>query len=160
MPNVALYTDEPVVKPTGDNWLVTTKGTPEKNLRRKMRERYMSAINQYQKHPSKGDVKVCIIKIESLQMKFKRLLTEWKQQSVFLSSATAMAMLPSYQGIIGMGEPVLPLILNELKDRPAHLFWALRAISGIDPVPQEDKGNIGKMMEAWLNWGRQKRFIK
>lgn len=117
-------------------------------------------MNQYQKQRERNQITVCIIGAEPLPMRFKRLLAEWRMQAAWLSSATAMAMLPSYQEIIGMGEPAIPLLLNELKTRPAHLFWALRAISGIDPVPPEDKGHIDKMIEAWLNWGRQKRFIK
>jgi len=105
-------------------------------------------------------LEVCETPVEPLPVKFKRLLVEWREQTALLPSATAMAMLPSYQEIIGMGEPALPLILNELKDRPAHLFWALRAISGVDPVPPEDRGRIDKMIEAWINWGRQKRIIE
>jgi hypothetical protein len=91
---------------------------------------------------------------------FKRLLAEWKEQATFLSSATQMAMLPQYQQIIGMGKPAIPLILNELKDRPTHLFWALKAISGMDPVPAKDRGHIDKMIKAWIKWGRQKNYIK
>jgi hypothetical protein len=153
------YEEKRILKSPERNRVVPYKGTIEINLLERKHDQY-APINRYQKRPPKfGGVTVCVIKIESLQMKFKRLLAEWKEQSIFLSSATAMAMLPSYQEIIGMGEPVLPLILNELKDRPAHLFWALRAISGEDPVPPEDRGRINKMIEAWINWGRQKRII-
>ncbi|MBI5237789.1 MAG: hypothetical protein HY887_05130 [Deltaproteobacteria bacterium] len=159
MPNAALYTEVRVIKPTGNNWLVTTKDVPEKNLREKKRDRY-APINRYQKRPTRVGVTVCVIKVESLQLKFQRLLTEWREQAALLPSASAMAMLPSYQKIIGMGEPALKLILNELKDRPSHLFWALRAISGVDPVPPEDRGHIDKMIEAWISWGRQKKIIK
>lgn len=158
MPNTA-YEEERISKSRESIWGVLPKGAIDTNLLFKKSDRYIP-MNRYQKRSSKGAVRVCVIKIESLQMKFKRLLAEWKHQSVFLSSATAMAMLPSYQGIIGMGEPVLPLILNELKDRPAHLFWALRAISGADPVLPEDRGNIDKMIGAWLSWGHQKRINK
>jgi hypothetical protein len=102
---------------------------------------------------------ICEISTESVHTKFKRLLAEWKEQTAHMSYATTAAMLPSYQQIIGMGEPVLPFILKELKERPAHLFWALRAISGADPVPAEDRGHIDKMIKAWIKWGRQKKII-
>jgi len=32
--------------------------------------------------------------------------------------------------------------------------WALPRITGADPVPECDRGNIAKMSAAWLRWGR------
>ena len=93
-------------------------------------------------------------------MKFKRLLVEWKEQTAHLSSINAKIMVPAYLEIIGMGQPVLRLILNELKERQSHLFPALRAITGIDPVPPEDRGRIDKMREAWIEWGREHKIIE
>lgn len=76
-----------------------------------------------------------------------------------MSSITDMVMLPSYQKIIGMGWAAVPFILEDLQNEPQHWFWALRAITDVDPVPQEDSGNIQKMAEAWLRWGRQNSII-
>ncbi len=158
MQNVAfdLYTDDRVTKSTRENWLVSTRGTVEKYLHKKPRDGFISARNRYQAR----HVKPHVIEVKPLRERFKRLLSEWRKEAALLPSATTMAMLPSYQEIIGMGEPALPLILNELKDKPTHLFWALRAISGIDPVPPENRGRIDKMVEAWINWGRQKKIIE
>jgi len=67
-------------------------------------------------------------------------------------------MLPSYQSIIGMGEEALPLILAQLKserDEPDQWFWALRAITGANPVRPEDQGNFAKMAQAWLQWANE-----
>ena len=158
--NTTLYEGERVSKFPKSSWLVAHKGAVEQNLREKKRDRYIPNINQYQGQRARVQIVSCIINIEPLPQRFKRLLSEWKMQAAPLPSATAMAMLPSYQEIIGMGEPALPLILNELKERPAHLFWALRAISGVDPVAPENRGRIDKMIEAWINWGRQKRIIE
>jgi len=72
----------------------------------------------------------------------------------------AKAMTLPYQEIIGIGRPALPMILNELKERPVHLFWALRAISGTNPVEPEDRGRIDKMREVWLEWGRKNKIIE
>jgi hypothetical protein len=66
-----------------------------------------------------------------------------------------MAMHPAYQQIIGMGEDVIPLILWELEKTPNHWFWALRAISDEDPVKPEERGNIHKMAQSWLKWGKE-----
>jgi len=67
-------------------------------------------------------------------------------------------MHPAYQQIIGLGPPALPLILAELDRELDHWFWALKAISGEDPVPIESRGNMREMANAWLKWGREKGY--
>ncbi len=70
-----------------------------------------------------------------------------------------MAMLKPYQGIIGLGPPVVPLILAELKHEPDQWFWALEVITEEDPVPAEAKGRVSLMAQAWLEWDRQRGHI-
>jgi hypothetical protein len=67
---------------------------------------------------------------------------------------TEIATHPAYQRIIGMGPEALPHIFRRLESGPDHWFWALRAITGVDPVPPEDRGRMVKMREAWLNWAK------
>jgi hypothetical protein len=67
----------------------------------------------------------------------------------------AQAVLKPYQRIIGMGLPVVPLILEELRREPDQWFWALEAITDENPVPAEDAGNVRAMADAWIEWGRQ-----
>ena len=52
-----------------------------------------------------------------------------------------------------MGPAAVPLILSELRREPDHWFVALKRITGDDPVPDEVRGNIEQMAEAWLRWG-------
>lgn len=85
---------------------------------------------------------------------FRRLATEWKSQSEFLASPSAIAGLPAYQAIIEMGQAAVPLILGELRREPDHWFVALKRITGADPVPADARGDIDRMAEAWLNWSR------
>jgi len=140
------------------NWLPSPKSTYPKYMHGLKRRRpYETDIDEYHEHTPR----LCVSEsIDSLPQKFKRLLAEWREQAALLPFATAMAMLPSYQEIIGMGKPALPLILNELKKKPSHLFWALRAISGEDPVPPENRGRIEQMRRAWIKWGRQNKIIE
>jgi hypothetical protein len=70
-----------------------------------------------------------------------------------------MAMLRPYQEIIGMGLPVVPLILEELQAEPDHWYWALQAITGENPVPAEVDGDMRRIRDAWLEWGRQQGLI-
>ena len=72
-----------------------------------------------------------------------------------MSSATDMAMLASYQRIIGLGPAVLPLIFRELEREPDHWFWALAAITDANPVPSESQGKVPEMAQAWIDWARR-----
>ena len=89
---------------------------------------------------------------------FCELAKQWKTETNRFESITRMAMHPAYQKIIGMGEKAIPLLLAELKKKPDHWFWALEAITGADPVLDENRGDIDKMAEAWISWGKENRF--
>lgn len=91
--------------------------------------------------------------------RFHRLAAQWKQQSGYLSDSRKMAMLRPYQEIIGMGLPVVPLILDELRIEPNHWYWALEAITGENPVPVGVDGDMGRIRDAWLEWGRGQGLI-
>lgn len=94
-----------------------------------------------------------------LRERFEQLRDEWKAQSQHLSNTAQIAMLWSYQQIIGMGTPVVPLILAELRRETDHWFWALEAISGENPVPPEAAGKVEQTAKAWLDWGRGKGLL-
>jgi hypothetical protein len=92
--------------------------------------------------------------------RFRRLASEWKEQSRYLSNTAQMAMLKPYQRIIGMGWSVVPLLLEELKREPDQWFWALEAIIGENPVPPEAAGNVRSMARAWVDWGMRQGLLK
>jgi hypothetical protein len=90
----------------------------------------------------------------SFEQKFKNFTLTWQTETRFLSSPAEIAMNKSYQAIVGMGEKALPLIFEEMQCRPHHWFWALEAITGINPVPKEHRGNLELMTNDWLEWGQ------
>jgi hypothetical protein len=90
--------------------------------------------------------------------RFAELAAQWKTQSAPLSSSHEMAMLPSYQAMIGLGQPALPLIFAEMRKEPDHWFWALRAITGENPVPPEHVGKLDAMARDWLEWAAANGF--
>ena len=96
---------------------------------------------------------------DSVAHKFQELAQHWRAETGHLSSVTKQVMHPSYQRIIGLGPAALPALLQEVRQRSDYWFWALNAITGEDPVQQEDLGNVPKMSEAWLTWGRQRGLI-
>jgi hypothetical protein len=91
--------------------------------------------------------------------RFRQLAAQWKEKSRHLSNTQQMAMLKPYQHIIGMGEQVVPLILEDLQREPDLWFWALEAITHENPVPPEAAGKVAKMSEAWIEWGKQQGYI-
>jgi hypothetical protein len=84
--------------------------------------------------------------------RFARLAAEWKDFESPSSSAMDLAMHPCYQQIIGMGEIAIPFLIEQLEREPDHWFWALYCITGVDPVPESDRGDIDAMSVAWIDW--------
>ena len=78
----------------------------------------------------------------------------------FVDSQYLLTIHPAYQQIIGMGPAVVPLLLRELEREVDHWFWALKAITGADPVPPASRGKVREMAEAWLRWGREQGLHK
>ena len=96
---------------------------------------------------------------EPLQGRFQALRDDWKSKTRHLSNTAQIALVFSYQQIIGMGPEVVPLILRELKKETDHWFWALEAITGENPVTQADAGDMRASTQAWLEWGQRNGLI-
>ena len=109
-----------------------------------------------------GKVKVRVESVgsatPSLEARFRELVRQWQEATLLMSSITDMATHPAYQQIIGMGQTALPWILDELRREPDQWFWALKAITGEDPVPNSDRGNVPQMTQAWLNWAHDRGY--
>src|ERR1700675_740126 len=92
--------------------------------------------------------------VEGVEKHFRKLEATWNADTGYLSSYTGIVEHPAFREIIRLGEPVVPLMLRDLEERPRLWVWALPELTGADPVPPQDGGNIAKMTEAWLRWGR------
>jgi len=95
---------------------------------------------------------------ETMETQFNHLANTWKAETGMLSRLDQKYMHPAYQQIIGMGKAAIPFILRDLRATRGHWFWALRAIARENPVPQESAGDIDKVIEAWLEWGRKRGY--
>ena len=94
-----------------------------------------------------------------LESRFNDLAEKWASETAHHSMMSSVVLHKSYQEIIGLGPDVLPLILGRLSTEPNHWFWALRAISGEDPVPADQAGKFDAMRQAWLQWGRGRGLV-
>lgn len=99
------------------------------------------------------------VALRQLEQTFTLLANRWARDTAHLSSSPQTAMDPSYQQIIGLGRPAIPLILRRLQRRSDHWFWALRSITGENPVAPADVGDLDKMRRAWLRWGTERGLI-
>jgi hypothetical protein len=90
---------------------------------------------------------------------FVLLAAEWKTYTEDESSPTRIAMHPAYQRIIGMGPASVAWILADLEATHDNWFWALRAITGEDPVAIEDRGYVDRMVRSWVQWGMRNEMI-
>lgn len=94
----------------------------------------------------------------SARDEFNRLASEWKSGRRRGADVAQMIEHPAYRSIVGMGEQAIPLMLEELEHELDHWFPALREVAGTSPIPEESKGNLAKMREAWLQWGRDEGY--
>lgn len=90
---------------------------------------------------------------EQRAQQFHALAETWRRETAPLSSLEEKFLHPAYQRIIGMGGDAVPLILDELRRKPGHWFWALKAITGANPMRPEHAGNVKRMTADWLAWG-------
>ena len=92
---------------------------------------------------------------KSLKAKFKRLVREWKEErNPYSSRPDEWAMCWPYQKIIAMGPAVVPLILEEMRNKPDHWFWAL-APTDTTQSRLTKRGQFKEMIKALAKMGKQ-----
>jgi hypothetical protein len=90
---------------------------------------------------------------------FEKHERRWKRDTMHISSPMDKYLHPSYMRIIGLGRPALPHILRSMQQRPADWFYALRSITGENPVPAAAAGDVRRMVQIWIQWGKQEGLI-
>jgi hypothetical protein len=95
--------------------------------------------------------------VEEVQTTFESLAGRWEQETGAFSTIIDKVTHPAYQRIIGLGPAAIPLILRRIRERPGYWFWALEALTGVDPA--QDADGFDTAVGAWLRWGRGQRFI-
>ena len=91
----------------------------------------------------------------AIERRFRELEAAWDADTLVLSDADRIIGHWAFQEIIRMGEAVIPLMLRDLERGPHQWVWALPRITGANPVPPADAGNLRTMADAWLRWGRE-----
>lgn len=141
-------------------WLACTKAYEEERLLARVFQ-WLNARATRSRVLSKWDEQTPTAfnaKTERLRSEFNALAEQWQRETQHLSQVSKKIVHPAYLRIVGMGEAVVPLLLEALRDTPAHWFVALRATSNEDPVKIGATPNEAR--EAWLSWGRTRGFIR
>lgn len=92
---------------------------------------------------------------ETIEQRFRRLETLWREETGHLSSSSKIVGHPAFREIIRMGTAVVPFMLRDLEQQPRLWVWVLPEITGEDPVPISDCGDIAQMTVAWLRWAKE-----
>lgn len=95
----------------------------------------------------------------AMRQRFRDLLEVWRRDVAILSSLDRIVMHEAYQQIIGMGEKVVPLILEEFNKEIDHWPWALEAITGENPVPNNMRGRLKMVRVCWVEWGKARGLL-
>jgi hypothetical protein len=95
---------------------------------------------------------------ETLEQRFRRLEALWTAATGHLSSTSKIINHPAIQEVLTLGPKVIPLMLRDLEVRPRLWVWALPQITGVDPIPESDYGNIAKMSQTWLGWAKENGY--
>ena len=59
---------------------------------------------------------------------FQNLVSDWKINTMFSSSTSQIIDDPNFKNIVAMGASVVPFIIDEIREQPSLLVWALNFI--------------------------------
>lgn len=94
-----------------------------------------------------------------LKDQFLELKRKWYQDTFLTSDSNKIVNHPAYLQIIELGADVIPILLEDLEITSSHWFSALRQLAEVNPVPHNHIGNITKMKEDWISWGRNEGLV-
>lgn len=104
-----------------------------------------------------------VLELEQVEAeeRFSILKQKWLSETRFLSSATTICTKQEYQEIIGMGKLAIPFMLRDFTNGELnHWFWALTAITGENPITEDIAGDMQKMADVWIDWGKNQGIIE
>jgi hypothetical protein len=95
----------------------------------------------------------------AVEEQFRHLANEWSEDTWHISSISDLTAHPSYRKIVDMGMDVVPFLLKDLQQTRRFWFPALSEITKLRPFDPRHTGDVARMTEAWIAWGKKKRFI-
>ncbi|HEV7772709.1 MAG TPA: hypothetical protein VGO48_05395 [Conexibacter sp.] len=94
---------------------------------------------------------------EEIRQRFALLVERWETDTTFSSATDEILLHPDYQRILALGIQVVPLILEQLRDKPRRWLWALKVL--VDENPAERAADADAAVDAWMAWGRARGLV-
>ena len=105
-----------------------------------------------------------------IEEKFKELRRTFREETGHFSILEEQKNHPACQEIISMGDHVIPLILEDIRQERYHtedrgdraIIWdlVLRDMTGKGVmIPEEEWGNIQAIEDSWIAWGIEEGYI-
>ncbi len=90
------------------------------------------------------------------------LIDRWEAETDLFSSLHQKQRHPAYQALLTHGDVAVQVILEYIADRgPSWAVMALPTLTGADlAIPEEDRGKLVKICDAWLAWGEIRRGLR
>ena len=92
-------------------------------------------------------------------VEFSRLSHLWREETMGYALRSRAVAHPAHQQIVDLGERVIPWMLDEFAADKGDWFAALHALTGANPIPEEDRGYIARMRADWVEWGREAGWV-
>jgi hypothetical protein len=100
---------------------------------------------------------------DAIEREFLRHARKWRRDTKHLSSPVDRYLHPSYARIIAItaaaGQAGLRVMLTDLQEHQNDWFYALRSITGQNPVTSSMAGDVPRMIQAWIKWGQERGVI-
>lgn len=87
-----------------------------------------------------------------LKSTFESLKGKWIKEVGCQSSPSILYNNINYKKIISIGKKIIPILIEDLKSPIGDWFQALQDITGVDPIKEDNRGYVAKMIEDWENW--------
>lgn len=86
-----------------------------------------------------------------IKYKFQNHLKQWKSKTRFISSPIKIVEDEDFKKIVKIGEPVVKFIIQELKEEPSYLVWALNIIYGFK-ISEDPSTTIPEASRMWIRY--------
>lgn len=97
----------------------------------------------------------------NLESEFMSLAEKCEEKMRFKSILKDIINNSYYRQIVGMGDSIIPVLLREMENNP--ILWT-SALSDIarkrNPIKDEHRGDLRKIISTWKEWGKENKFIR
>ena len=86
---------------------------------------------------------------------FYAVLRRWESETAFSSNPLEITNHPSFAALVQNAELVVPLIIDQLRQKPSKLVWVLDDAFQEQPYSDDAIGDFQQMADAWITWAER-----